>query len=309
MLCLIYIAIIRLIIKVNRICSHLQLWIFSQLWTFSFYFHNQPDDCCILAKTCSLLYLIIKNCVWTEYTVLPLLLALQLSVIFGLLSNSLPCVSIRSHLTPILNLHFPRSVVTSSSHLHLALPILLIAGGLYSVFLFTILSLSVLAVCPIHLILCGFIYPTLSACLISKSGYSLVVTLQLPSWLGCMSSLLLSLQTWVYYTSCYTNFVSVVLLQKATKLDSVKQLLCHFNINGDLSIKSDIYECLAFFPCGKYGVINLSCVFVIVYWRQVEWELKDSHFYKKLKLVAENVYSGHLLIRSSMLFFLWSICI
>ena len=201
-------------------------------------------------------------CLDWVYYVLPLLLALQLFVSFGLLSSSLPCFAIHSHLTPILNLYFPRSVVTSSSHLHLAVPILLTAGGLHCVFLFTVLSLSILAICPTHLILCGFIYPTLSACLISKSGYSFVLIYQLPSWLGCVSSLLLSFQIWMYCSSCYTNFVSVMLLQKATKLNSVKQLLCHFNIIADFSIKSDNYECLAFFPCGKYRVINLSEVFV-----------------------------------------------
>ena len=35
-----------------------------------------------------------------------LLLALHLFMIFGLLNNSLPCFSVHSHLTPILNLHF-----------------------------------------------------------------------------------------------------------------------------------------------------------------------------------------------------------
>ena len=114
------------------------------------------------------------------------------------------CFSIHSHLTPIRNLHFPTPVVTSSSHRHLALPILLTAGDLHSVFLFTILSLSILAICPIHLILFAFIHPTSSTCWISKSGYSLVLILQLPCWSG----LLLSFQTWVYYTSYYTNFVS-----------------------------------------------------------------------------------------------------
>jgi len=49
-----------------------------------------------------------------------------------------------------------------------------------------------------------------------------------------------------------------MLFQKVAKLNSLKQLLCHFNVVGDFSIKSDIYECLAVFPCGKHRVINLA---------------------------------------------------
>jgi len=43
-----------------------------QLWTFSFssYFHDQPDSGCLLAKTRSWLYLINKSCIWTEYIIL-----------------------------------------------------------------------------------------------------------------------------------------------------------------------------------------------------------------------------------------------
>jgi hypothetical protein len=43
-----------------------------QLWTFSFssYFLDQSDNGCIVATTCSWLYLINKSCVWTEYIIL-----------------------------------------------------------------------------------------------------------------------------------------------------------------------------------------------------------------------------------------------
>ena len=109
-----------------------------------------------------------------------LLLALQLSVSFGLLNNSLPCFSIHSHLIPAPNPHFFQ---TSSSHLNLVLPILLIAIGLHSVIIIivTVLSVSIFTIYSIHLILCAFIYITISVCLISKSISSLLLIFQLTS--------------------------------------------------------------------------------------------------------------------------------
>jgi hypothetical protein len=64
-----------------------------------------------------------------------LLLSLRLFVSSGLLNRSLPCFSIHSRLTPFLNFIFPRSAMTSSSHLNLGLPILTTIG-LHSVTLF-----------------------------------------------------------------------------------------------------------------------------------------------------------------------------
>lgn len=92
---------------------------------------------------------------------------------------------------------FPRSTLTSSSYPNLGLPILLTAIGLHSVILFSILSLSILTICPIHLILCAFIYLTISACLISRSISSLVLIVQFPSWvfIGLCIFLFLSFQT------------------------------------------------------------------------------------------------------------------
>jgi hypothetical protein len=75
-----------------------------------------------------------------------LLLPLRLFVTSGLLNRSLRRFSIHSHLTPILNFIFPRSALTSSSHLNLGLPVLTTIG-LHSVTLFTVLPLSILTTC------------------------------------------------------------------------------------------------------------------------------------------------------------------
>jgi hypothetical protein len=94
--------------------------------------------------------------------------------------------------------NFPRSDLTSSSHLNLGVPTLLTVTGLYYVILLTSLSLSILTICPIHHILCAVIYLTISARVISKSILSLS-SYSPPSilhfLLGHMFSLLLSFQT------------------------------------------------------------------------------------------------------------------
>ena len=112
-----------------------------------------------------------------------LLLVLQLFVSFGLLNNCLPCFSIHRHLTQFWIFIYSRFALTSSSHLHLGLSILVTAIGLSSVILFTVHSLSIFTICPTHHIFCAFIYLTISARLISKYISSLVLILQLPSWL------------------------------------------------------------------------------------------------------------------------------
>ena len=72
-----------------------------------------------------------------------LLLSPRLFVSSGLLNSSLPSFSIHCRLTPILNFIFPRSALTSSSHLNLGL-LILTTGGLHYVTLFTFLPLSIL---------------------------------------------------------------------------------------------------------------------------------------------------------------------
>ena len=74
-----------------------------------------------------------------------LLLALQLFVSFVQLYISLPCYSIHSQLTSVVN-HSSRIPLTSSSHLNLGLPILLTAIGLHSFIPFTIVYLSILTI-------------------------------------------------------------------------------------------------------------------------------------------------------------------
>ena len=76
------------------------------------------------------------------------LLALQLFMSFGHLSNFPPCFPIHSHLTLILNLHFPQIL----PDIILVVPILRTAIGLHSVILLTVLSLPILTICPIRLI-------------------------------------------------------------------------------------------------------------------------------------------------------------
>ena len=56
---------------------------------------------------------------------------------------------------------FPRTCLTSSSHLDLCPPILLAAIGLHSVIRFTVLCLATFAIWPIHLILCTSLRLTL----------------------------------------------------------------------------------------------------------------------------------------------------
>jgi len=87
-----------------------------------------------------------------------LLLVLQLFVSFGLLNSSLPCFSIHRHLAQFSIFIFSRFALTSSSHHHLGLSILLTAIGLHSVILFTVHSLSIFTICQTHPILCAFIY-------------------------------------------------------------------------------------------------------------------------------------------------------
>jgi hypothetical protein len=145
-----------------------------------------------------------------------LLLVLQLSVSCGLLNNSLPCFSIHRHLTQFWVFIFSRFALTSSSHLHLGLPILLTAIGLRSVILYTLLSLPIFTIFPTHLILCAFIYLTIPVCLISNYISSLVFILQLPSWLfiglyifliTCLSNTL-HCYTTVYWTLWIAQHVS-----------------------------------------------------------------------------------------------------
>ena len=77
---------------------------------------------------------------------------------------------------------FPRSSLTSSSsHINLALPILPTAVGLHPLILFAVFSLSILTICPFHLIHCARLYLNISAWLISKPFSSLVFILQLSS--------------------------------------------------------------------------------------------------------------------------------
>ena len=122
---------------------------------------------------------------------------------------------------------FPRSPTTLSSHLNLSVPALLTANVLHSVTLFTVLSLSILTICPIHLILCAFIYLTVSACLIRKPISSLVLILQPQSWflLCCTSSSLLSFQI----------LLTVV---------QVRLLVPRFRIHKWLLVVSHFYRCV-----------------------------------------------------------------
>ena len=76
------------------------------------------------------------------------------------------------------NFILPKSTLTSSSNLSVSLPVFLTVIGLYSVTIFTLPSLSIFTIRPIHTY---FIYVTISANFIRKSTSSLFLILELPS--------------------------------------------------------------------------------------------------------------------------------
>jgi len=118
---------------------------------------------------------------------------------------------------------FSRPAHTSSSHFILGLPTLLTATGLHSVTLFTVISLSILTICPIRLILSVFIYLTVSACLINKSFSSLVLIHQLTSWffIGSCIFLITFLSNTITYCSCRSFSTQIPHLYDTTGLTTV----------------------------------------------------------------------------------------
>jgi len=92
-----------------------------------------------------------------------------------LLNSSLPCIPLHSHLTLILNLHFPQilSDITLSSQPRTPDPPYRNWSPLcYS---FHRPSFIHLQYAPIHSILCAFVYLPISECLISKFTSLLVI--------------------------------------------------------------------------------------------------------------------------------------
>jgi len=90
-------------------------------------------------------------------TTLLLLLASQLFMGSVLLNISLPYLSIHSLLTQILN-HSSHILSDITLPFNLGLHTLLTAIGVYPIILSTVLSLSILTICPKYLILYAYIY-------------------------------------------------------------------------------------------------------------------------------------------------------
>ena len=135
---------------------------------FSFYFHDQSDGCCMLAETCSWLYLINESCVWTAY-IMFFLFSWHCNCLCVLACSSVLFLASLS----IVILHpFWIFIFPNPQWHHLPILTLLYHSLLQLVstvlFFFTILSLSMRAMCPIYIILCAFVYPVLSACMIKK---------------------------------------------------------------------------------------------------------------------------------------------
>ena len=98
-----------------------------------------------------------------------------------LLTTPWPCSSLSTafcrHLLTLVSL---RSFYTSSSRLHIGLPLLLFPSGLLSNTFLTILPWSILATCPIHSILFFLISTTVSRSLYSSLSSWLVLVFHIP---------------------------------------------------------------------------------------------------------------------------------
>ena len=69
-----------------------------------------------------------------------------------------PCCPISCFLFPFLNFISQRSFSTSSSHLNLGLPFLLLPSSFLSNIFVTVLPWSILTTCPIHSSTCHYVY-------------------------------------------------------------------------------------------------------------------------------------------------------
>ena len=116
----------------------------------------------------------------------------------SLLNSSLPCFPLHSHLTPILNLHFPHilSDITLPSQPRSTNPPYRNWSPLCHLFhrpFFT----HFLQYAPIHPLLCTFIYLPISECLISKFTSLLVIIFQPP--------ILILIGSGIFLTRCATS--------------------------------------------------------------------------------------------------------